>query len=234
MILNEREKKALEFYIGTVSGNDPFWSDPKAYVVINALFFPDAMAERARAAEGKYLNPEIISNPDRLSSFFADMFSVFEKCRAEKDYTVYRVERYCDYCIMRERSATVSFTSTSTAGFLSEYRDRKGIVLMKFDIPKGTNCIDMAEVLDAYGKADEEEILLPPDMKLEITECEVSEEEMAVTDSDNKPPVLSCTVRIAENWNVPREFPVPRGEYVEKLIALYNELNQKFGNIKKF
>ena len=68
-MLNEKEIRALRFYIGDVSGSDPFFSDPKAYVVLNSLFFPDISSERARAAEGKLLNPAIIADTERLSGF---------------------------------------------------------------------------------------------------------------------------------------------------------------------
>ena len=51
--LNGREKAALRYYIGDVSGNDEFWSDPKAYTVLNSLFFAGTATERSRAAEGK-------------------------------------------------------------------------------------------------------------------------------------------------------------------------------------
>ena len=71
-MLNEKEIRALRFYIGDVSGSDPFFSDPKAYVVLNSLFFPDISSERARAAEGKLLNPAIIADTERLTGFFSD------------------------------------------------------------------------------------------------------------------------------------------------------------------
>ncbi|MBO4919619.1 MAG: hypothetical protein J5365_05625 [Erysipelotrichaceae bacterium] len=49
--MNEKQLKAIRYYEGDVSGDDPFWSDPKAYVTLNSLFFEGIEAERRRARE---------------------------------------------------------------------------------------------------------------------------------------------------------------------------------------
>ena len=87
--------------------------------------------------------------------------------------------------------ASISFTSTSIGGFLDAYRDRKGITLIKFSIPENVSCIDVAEVLDFYAKPDEKEVLLPPFMRLNLTEIPLTTAELSITDSDGKSPVNS-------------------------------------------
>lgn len=206
--LSTAEENALHFYIGDVSGNDAFFGDSKAYVVLNSLFFPDISTESARANEGKYLNPAVIADIPRLMGFFESLFSAFRKSVIKEDISAYRVERMSDYSLMRERSSTVSMTSTSTAGFLNEYRDRRGIALMKFSLSKNTlYCIDIGKVLPYYAKSEEAEILIPPFMKLDIEEIPLSENEMQITDCDNAPPLVSCTVKISGiekyNGNIP-------------------------------
>lgn len=190
--LNNEEKSVLKYYTGDVSGNNTFWSEPKAYLVLNSLFYDGIYTEKARVSEGKFLNPVILSDVDRLLYFYDNIFSAFGKCRAENNIVTYRVERFSDYTSIKRSEKTVSFTSTSTAGFLKEYRDRKGIALMKFSIPVGTSCISMAEVLDFYTKSEEAEILLPPFMNLNITEVPVIDSEKSITDADGNPPVVSC------------------------------------------
>lgn len=190
-ILNKNEEQSLKFYIGDVSGNDPFYGDPKAYVTLNSLFFPDIVSESARAAEGKRLNPAIVSDIPRLLNFFDGLFSAFGKARLKKEYTVFRVERAVDFELCRALKKTISMTSTSTAGFLDSYRDRKGIALMRFRLPVSCRCINVAETLDFYAKPDEAEILISPFMGLDITEVSMSDKEKKITDRDGDPPVIS-------------------------------------------
>lgn len=196
--LSTAEENALRFYIGDVLGNDAFFGDSKAYVVLNSLFFPDIATESARASEGKYLNPAIIADIPRLMKFFESLFSAFGKSAIKEDISTYRVERMSDYSLMRECLSTVSMTSTSTAGFLNEYRDRRGIALMKFSLHENqTYCIDISKTLPYYAKSAEAEILIPPFMKLDIEEIPLTENEMRITDCDNTPPQVSCTVKIS-------------------------------------
>lgn len=190
-MLTDPEKNALRFYIGDVSGDDPFWGDPKAYILLNALFFPGIAAESDRAAEGKYLNPDILADIPRLLGFFGDLLPAFRKCTVDRNMTVYRVERLSDYRLCRQYGSTLSLTSTSTAGFLDYYRDRRGIVLMRFELERGVPCINAAEVLDEYAKPDEAEILLPPFLELEFHEAKLSASERQITDCDGTPPKVS-------------------------------------------
>lgn len=199
--LSTAEENALRFYIGDVSGNDAFFGDSKAYVVLNSLFFPDIATESARASEGKYLNPAIIADIPRLMGFFELLFSVFKKSIIKEDISTYRVERMSDYSLIRERSSTVSMTSTSTAGFLNEYCDRRGIALMKFCLHENQSyCIDISKSLPYYAKSEEAEILIPPFMKLDIEEIPLTENERRITDCDNAPPQVSCNVKIISGF----------------------------------
>lgn len=244
LYLSKEEKSALRYYIGDVSGNDPFWSEPKAYLVLNSLFYDGISTEKARTSEGKFLNPAILGDTERLLNLYDNIFSVFRKCCAENDIITYRVERFSDYTENKKSGRTVSFTSTSTAGFLKEYQDRKGIALMKFRISSGTSCISMAEVLDFYAKSDESEILLSPFTQLEITEIPVSDSEKSITDADGNPPVVSCIVKcgnccISERKNSISDNGAKAGQRVymalnsgknpsEQDIRLYSEWKKQF------
>ena len=196
--LNEREKAALRYYIGDVSGSDPFHGDPKAYVTLNSLFFSGISAERARSAEGKRLNPAILADTGRLTELFAELFSAFRRCSAETELRTFRVERWSDYAYCKAAGATLSFTSTSAAGFLDSYRDRLGIALMRFTLPQGTPCIDAARALDFYAKPEEAEVLLPPFLALDIAETALSDSERRILDSAGEPPRCACEVTAGE------------------------------------
>lgn len=208
-MLTDPEKNALRFYIGDVSGDDPFWGDPKAYVLLNALFFPDIVSESDRAAEGKYLNPAILADIPRLLGFFGDLLPAFRRCTVDRNMTVYRVERLSDYRLCRRFGSTVSLTSTSTAGFLDSYRDRRGIALMRFELERGVPCINAAEVLDEYAKPDEAEILLPPFLELEFHNAKLSANEGQITDCDGASPKVSVVAipkRISKPFSADHEL----------------------------
>ena len=185
-LLTAGQCRAVRYYIGDVQGNDPFWGDGKAYVVLNSLFFPGIETERARAAEGKRLNSAILEDEDRLISLLRDLISAFQPGGDARE--VYRVERLADYLQMCTEGRTMSFTSTCRSGFLPQYGDRVGVVLMRFRLQEDTPCIIMAEQLSQYAKADEDEVLLPPGLRLTFHDYVPSESENRITDANGNPP----------------------------------------------
>ncbi len=251
--LSPDEENALRFYIGDVSGNDSFFGDSKAYVVLNSLFFPNISTESARAKEGKYLNPSIIADIPRLMGFFESLFSAFRKSAIKENILTYRVERLADYDLIRKNSATISMTSTSTAGFLNEYRDRRGIALMKFQIHENQRyCVDIGEALPYYAKSQEAEILLPPFMKLDISEISITESELHITDCDDNPPQVSCQVKISgfeeysgiapelsasgskagqRVYNALNNGEIPENEDIEQYSQWKNDLHEKLHSL---
>lgn len=225
MKITDEERKTIEYYEGDVSGNDPFWSDSKAYVVLNSLFFPDISTETARSAEGKYLNPSILEDTERLIILYRNLLSVFRKTITQADIVTYRVERFLDYEYCKKSGRTLSFTSTSASGFLKEYQDRVGIVLMRFHIPAGTPCIPFADVLDKYAKSDEAEILLPPGLHIETNEIPLTDEEKQILDADGNPPIASCKVTVLEkasSMQIISELPAKGAEAGQRVYKALN------------
>lgn len=224
-VLTDIQEKALRCYIGDVSGNMPFFTDEKAYVTLNSLFFPEILSESARASEGKRLNTEIISDIPRLTSFFEGLFSAFGKACIRENTQTYRVERTSDFQLCRRLGRTVSMTSSSLAGFLDYYRDRRGITLMKFFIPQGSHCINVAETLGFYAKPEEAEILIPPFMSLEISESPLSDKEKNITDCDGAPPENSVNANVGEIAECSEYHDIKVGE-CSSAIRVYKAFNE--------
>ena len=199
--MTEEMLQAIRYYEGDVSGNDPFWGDPKAYCTINSLLFSGVENEKARSLEGKRLNPAALQNTERLLSFYQNLLCAFLEGAATEDLYVYRVERLSDYKRLQEAGATISFTSTSTAGFLKAYQDKKGLALMKILIPAGTPCLNLAQVLSSYKKAEEAEVLLPPGRKLHFEEIPLTDQEKEILDADGNPPAVCAKVTVGE-WQI--------------------------------
>ena len=229
MKLTGKQLLALKYYEGDVSGKDPFWGDPKAYVTINSLFFDGAGTEQRRAAEKKYLNPAIIEDPERLMDLCRNLLSAFHTPDLRQPRISYRVERYADYLEMKAHGCTVSFTSTSTGGFLSSYGDRIGIALIEFEIPAGIPCFPFAEMLkEEYKKTEEQEILLPPGLALEIREIPLQAEDTQIHDAKGNPPLVKAHIRVAGYAQIPGsadESKIPDTESVNAGIRLYQALN---------
>ncbi len=197
MKLTEREISALRFYEGDVSGDDPFLSDPKAYLTLNALLYPGIRNEEARTAEGKKLNPAITEDTERLLDLYRHLFSALVKGTADTPRRTYRVERWSDFLAQQDAGITLSFTSTSTAGFLPAYRDRIGIALLKFTIPAGIPALGFSEALPHYAKSEEHEILLPPFLHVSFREIPVTPQEMTILDAENRPPVTAAEADVS-------------------------------------
>lgn len=225
MKLTPAQEKAIRYYEGDVQGNDPFWGDPKAYVTLNSLFFDGIETERCRAAEGKHLNPAVYEDPERLYTLCRDILDAFSASDLSKPRITWRVERYADYLQTKKAGKTLSFTSTSSGGFLKAYGDRIGIALMEFHIPAGIPCFTYKEVLqDNYLKEDEQEILLPPGLLLKITEKPLSREEREITDAEGKEPVVSCIAEITGIAQYTKDTP-PVTDGNEAMIRVYTALN---------
>ena len=223
-MFSEDELKALRYYEGDTEGEDPFWSDPKAYLTLNSLLYPGIRSEAARSAEGKRLNPAVTADPERLLKVYRCLISALYKGRKDTQRTVYRVERWSDHLAQRKAGMTLSFTSTSTAGVLDAYRDRIGIALLEIAIPAGIPALDFAEALPHYAKAEEHEILLPPYMTLTYQDAVLTEQERQITDAAGEGPRGKYRLIVNGPADLPGEEAVlPADPHAASVYAALNK-----------
>lgn len=191
--------KYLRYYEGDVSGDDPLWSDPKAYVTLNALLFPGLQTEVARVKEKRRLNPAFLQRPKEVKEILEGIACWFDRKAADHpDLHVSRVERLADYQVMKTTGLLPSFISTSTGGFLNAYQDKEGLVLMNICIPHGVPCLDFAALMrEGYEKADEKEILLPPYLSVSFQEKTDLSAYEKITDRNGSPPAAVCDVSLS-------------------------------------
>lgn len=202
-ILTEQMMNALRFYTGDVSwwhgeGHEAaFWQDKKAYLMINALFFEGIENELARAREKKFLNPVFLENTERLLDVCENLVkAMWAGGKDEPLQFGYRVERMSSFENMLQAGHTISPTSTSKAGFLPNYRDKKGLVLLDFTIEQGVPRVDMDRMLPSYSKVDEKEILIAPWLPLEIRSRPLTGEEIIIRDYDDQPPKMAYQITV--------------------------------------
>ena len=224
MFLTKEEIQAICYYEGDVeAGADPFWSDPKAYVTLNAILFDGIETEIARSAEGRFLNPSFLEDDGRLLEVYKNLLSVFHKSISEKEQTVYRVERLADMKMFIGKGMWTSFISTSKAGFLKSYQDKKDLVLLKIHLDEGTPCADFGKLLNNYLKEEEAEILLPPYLPIRIKERKPSEEEQSIRDGYGNPPAMYLDIEVGREYAVIESDPyIPD---MEKCRRVYDCLN---------
>ncbi len=195
---------AIRFYEGDVSDlpEDLFWQDEKAYVTWNALFFDGIETELARASENRYLNPAIISHPQRILQITCDLLSGMKK--STQPFHVRRVERFIDYHKFKEAGQFTSLISTSKNGFLNAYTDKKDLVLLEVDVKPGVHTLDFEKVLNTYQKADESEILIAPYCTITCQNLTLPESLMTIKDRNGNGVKVYARV-IVEPSNIKRE-----------------------------
>ncbi len=192
MNYTEAELRALYYYEGDImpeDRDDPFWGDGRAYLVLNALLYGGLESERFRIAEGKTLNPAVTADPERLMRIYAGILSAARRTGAVRPAeTAFRVERMRDFAVCLEQECTCAFTSTCMSRFLPQYGDKRGTVLLTYHIPAGVPRV-IYRLLPRYGKAAEDELLLPPFLGCKYTARPLTPKEQALTDLDGNPPL---------------------------------------------
>lgn len=226
--LTAEEAAAVRFYEGDLTGlpaDDPFYADSKGYVSLNALLFPGISSEVTRVSEGKHLNPAIPADLPRLTAIFRALLSAARKGAQPRPTEGFRVERAADFAMLQKAGRTLSFTSTATGGFLPAYGDKQSIVLLHCTVPAGTPCILMAELLDEYRKADEQELLLPPGLTFSADSRPLTDAERRITDQNGNPPAAAYEVRFTGQYapltQIVRE-PLP---FPAEACAVWTALN---------
>lgn len=216
--LTENQIKALRYYTGdaavfngastdSASAYCGIPSNEKAYCTINPLFYSDTVSERARVAEGKKLDPELITSKPFLRSLLIDLINAaIGGGEGMPNQTTYRVAREADVDEMKKHGKLMTFTSTSKNGFLSSYSDKNGLVLLEFHIPKDAPRADIEMLIPSYQKLEEAEVLLPPWLPAELRKCELSEEEKQITDRNGEPPKEKYTVTVGTDMCAPTLF----------------------------
>ncbi|MCR5794983.1 MAG: hypothetical protein K6G61_06530 [Solobacterium sp.] len=224
------KEKAYRYYVGETDLSDPFFSDPKAYVTLNALLFEGITTETARIRENRKLDPVFLIEMDKTARLLKELDSLIRTHGHPKsDRTVWRVERLEDYAVMKRTGILQSFLSTSKNGFLDSYTDKIGLVLMTFHLKNDDPYIDAAEELSPYPKPEEAEITLPPFIRADFIERDPNEEEAAIRDRDGKKPAVICDVFLKRETEVFADAGHISDEDIHRSVRLYDSMNRGEG-----
>lgn len=207
--IQEHEVTALCLYAGGGVGRSEFFYQCRnAYQTFNLLMMDGFEGEDVRVLQEKQ-QPygEYIRKWKNTLEVLIDILNAqckFLKCGQDTDPTAYalsRVDRKVNFEMMRRRKETFAFTSTSKAGFLREIaRAKKELVLLNIVLTQRVPFLDYAGLLrQAYVYSDEQEVLLPPFLKV----LHISEETLSEQDQ----------VRFREFDKVPKKYTVKLGEF---------------------
>lgn len=205
----EHEVAALCLYAGNGVGKAGFFYQCRnAYQTFNLLMMDGFSGEEVRVIQEKQ-RPygQYIMEWRKTLEVLTDILNAqckFMLHNRETDsvsYTLSRVDRQVNFDMMCRRKETFAFTSTSTAGFLPEIaQSKKGLVLLNIVLTRQVPFLDYARLLhQAYTYSDEQEVLLPPFLKvLHISEEPLSQREVARFNSTEGPAVQKYTVVLGE------------------------------------
>ncbi|NLH63387.1 MAG: hypothetical protein GX478_04240 [Erysipelotrichaceae bacterium] len=196
--LTQKEMHALRYYEGIpdcLDKGDPFWSDQKAYVTFNSLFFDGIETETARSQENRKLNPAIALERDKALALTASLLSCCQKYE-HGAIRCSRVERLIDYQKFRTAGMFTSFISTSRNGYLRSYQDKHDLVLMDIEIAAKAPCCDLIAMMPRNEKSAEGEVLIAPYTEIEVHEGPVPQDLQKIVDGNGRSPAVYCHVKV--------------------------------------
>lgn len=208
--MTQEELNAILFYTGAndrirLEGlpeeEQQFYRIPDAYEGMNTLLFPGISNEQARLREGRKLKVTLLEHLPELLGTYISLYSAMWKypkmpCVKKARYTV-RIDRM-DSLDSFKQGKTCSMLSTSRgkAG-IKKYKKKAHLLLLEFLIPDDMGYLDVNEILGMDSiHPEEEEILLPPFLDIELMEMTMTEEEMGYRDMEGNPPETKYLARI--------------------------------------
>ena len=185
--VREYEVTSLCLYAGGGSSKAGFFYQCRnAYQTFNLLMMEGLAGERVRICqEAQRPYGLYIQEWQHTLEVMTDIFTAQCKYTSSlKDFpeevVLKRVDRQVNFDMMKTKGETFAFTSTSTAGFLPAIAAPKsGLVLLDVRLNCKVPLVDYAGLLEeAYVYSNEQEVLLPPFLKVEsITKEPLSDHE---------------------------------------------------------
>lgn len=185
--VREYEVTSLCLYAGGGSSKAGFFYQCRnAYQTFNLLMMDELEGERVRICrESQRPYGLYIKEWQRTLEVLTDIFTAQCKYASHlQDFSegvvLKRVDRLVNFDMMKAKGETFAFTSTSTAGFLPEIAAQKsGLVLLDVKLNCKVPFVDYGGLLrEAYVYSSEQEVLLPPFLKVKsITKESLSDHE---------------------------------------------------------
>lgn len=182
-----------------------FYQIGNAYEAFNMLLFPGITNEECRIRDEQRKIPTIILDymPEIMNVYCA-LYSAMCKysyCQVTgENLFTYRSDRMNSVQFLR-KGRTYSFLSTSLKKEGDEYfREKNGIALLEIAAPGSVINLNVNEVLGEKSiYPDEQEILFPPFLQIDIEEIDLTDEEKQYRDINNEMPKAKFKVIIKDS-----------------------------------
>ena len=214
MNLTQEERKSLLFYQGSAQGDvmgavpkhlRKFYAAEEGYQILDMLLFPGTENEKVRIQiERRHIDTMFLNNMDELLNVYCNLFSAMcrytKECESAQDMHLYRKDRILSWeCLKKGQIST--FFSTSQKSKIAAYftQNKYGILLEEIWVSKKIVHLNVNDVLGQYHSyAGEEEILLPPFLKVRCEEVELADEEKNLRDCCGRSPMKKCLIYVEE------------------------------------
>ena len=214
MEITRKEIDAIRFYQGDVrrrnsegkiienSRQAGVYGIKKAYRTMNCLMFDDINNEQERIAEENgELEPKILIEIETVIEVFCDIYRVMCKYVSNKSDVkkgiVYRTERGCSIEALK-KGYTNSYMSTSQKEIPANYfRKKRELIILNIEYFPNIPHVVFREILgDEYLHKEQQEVLFPPFLEIELEQEKLSQKEKMYRDIDGKPPCAKYNVKI--------------------------------------
>lgn len=199
------------------------WGDKEAYRTLNALLFDGYNNEQERIQkEGRQLNPIFIELLEETLDIYKGVFSTMcvKKEAISSASKVRRVDRKASLSAY-EKGHTESFVSCSKGPYGTDFSKKNQVILLEIEIPENSPYVDYQQVLQGeYAKWDEQEVLFPPFLPLDMEEIDLSKrEKLSIHDMHGNPPVGKYLLKMGEFPDYRKTITFSKEELLEKLLS---------------
>lgn len=238
-----KEIDAVRFYQGDIrlrmedgqlsdkEMNKGFFGIQHAYRTMNCLMYDGIDNEKERIREkNNCLNSELFRKVDKIIEVFCDIYRAMCKNVTNNTKTqnmlVYRTERGVSIRELK-KGHTISFTSASKENKPEEFLLKKiDLALLEIVFDAKLPHLDFEEVFGKdYYYREQREVLLPPFLKIELKELELTKDEQQYKDANGHSPCAKYLV-----W-VRNEQSTYMGQVICQENLLTVERNEKSAKI---
>ena len=206
------------------AAQDPLWGDQYAYRTLNALLFEGYENEKERIFQEKQkLNPAFIERLEETLEIYTGVFSMMcmQREKNMSSVIVRRVDRQASLNAYR-KGYTGSFVACTKGMYDEEFAQKNQVILLEVEISERIPAVDLQQFLsaDEYSHYDEQEVLLPPFLPLQIEERQLSFlEKKRIRDMHKNSPVGKYLLRMEKFPDYRKEVPFTLSELREQLIC---------------
>lgn len=201
---------------------DSLWGDREAYRTLNALLFDGCENEKERIFKEKNkLNPIFIERLDETLAIYTGVFSTM--ClQKEKNISAVKVKRVDRQASLNayQKGYTGSFVACTKGAYDTEFARKNNVILLEVEISEESPLIDFQKFLskDEYSNYEEQEVLLPPFLPLDIEEKTLNLGEKKIRDMHKNPPVGKYLLRVGKFPDYRSEITASKDELYKRLI----------------